>query len=112
MMNPAPGFRPSFGLLRSTAGGPREPRGRPRLYTLYRLQQPSAPETNSKSHSLALCVFGTDLSTTHPHINDKYEALTVCPGHVGKHSLSQFLLIAAAWFCCESVRSSVEGKVP
>ena len=59
MINLAPGFWPIFGPLGPT-GGPREPRERPRLEKWCRLHQKSTPETNSKSHSRALCACGTN----------------------------------------------------
>ena len=42
------------------SGWLREPRERPRVEKYCRLHQKSDPETNSKSHSWVLCVFGTD----------------------------------------------------
>ncbi len=59
MINPAPGFRSIFGALGPTAG-PGSPWNGPRFETYCRLHQTSAPETTSKSHAWALCVFGTD----------------------------------------------------
>ncbi len=58
MINPScffTNFRP-LGAL----SGPREPWDGLRLEKECRLHQNSAPETNSKSHAEALCVFGTD----------------------------------------------------
>ncbi len=70
MINPAPGFGPILGNLEPT---PREPRERPRLDTKRRLRQTSAPETNSRSHSLAICAFGTDRQK-YTRISSKFEA--------------------------------------